>query len=146
MMNKIALKMMVVLFSLMGLAPYGFADVCSTAKDDLIFSLKLMSYIDHKGFTDNSAPRETNRQLQIGNELLRVQLNYSLLKDNKCPLSDISFTKSQYVLEATECALDELKQISSAIKNEAHSSESPESCNFSLWKGRSGATEELPIP
>jgi hypothetical protein len=75
------------------------------------------------GFGDNSAPRETNRQLRYANSWASVQTHLGLMAANKCPLFSRPITATTYLTAALECATARLKAEKDSPK-----------CRRNLWK------------
>lgn len=75
------------------------------------------------GVTDRSAARDTSRQTRIGNEWLAINVNVTLMAQNKCEPLNRPPNSFQYVNFALECG-------TALIKGEKN----PQSCNRDNWK------------
>ena len=77
-----------------------------------------------EGLSEKSAPRQTNRSIEINNKLQLVNINLQLQIQNKCPVRKIPVSPSSYISEALDCILAQLK-------GENNSS----ACDIANWKG-----------
>jgi hypothetical protein len=65
---------------------------------------------------DNSAPRETNRQLKMLNGQLRQQMLLDALRTQGCPLPNVAAGYMRYLDKALECQTDQLKGVKDTPK------------------------------
>ena len=86
---------------------------------------KVMSLISARGFGDDSAPRETNRQLKISNQLAVATNIQTVMVQQKCVLPR-PVALDDYILAAAKCALAEGKITDST-------SSLPAECDRSTW-------------
>lgn len=80
-----------------------------------------------QGVGDDSAPRDTTRQLRVSNELAAIQINLMLMERQKCPLptDPIDTHGTVYLSPALDCA---------RIAMNGTPAEAKEACNTSDWK------------
>jgi hypothetical protein len=80
-----------------------------------------------QGIGDDSAPRETTRQLRVSNELAAIQINLVLMERQKCPLptDPVDTHGTVYLSPALDCA---------RITMSGTPAEAKEACNTSNWK------------
>lgn len=110
---------MIVIFSQSAFAQQVCADF-DTAIDS---SLKSIALEKARGIGDDSAPRETNRRVRISNELAMIQMNLSLMAQNKCAPLRSPINDSGYMSNAMEC-------ITARMQDQT----SPPACEFKEWK------------
>lgn len=77
--------------------------ICVDLAKSIDASAKEMSKAEMSGFGDDSAPRETNRQLEINNQLLLIQMNLSLMSQYRCQLPRHSIQVNDYMVNALSC-------------------------------------------
>ena len=77
-----------------------------------------------RSLTENSAPRATLGKLEDLELLTMAGMIYQMMKDQKCPLPTTPPSATSYVMAASTCDLERLRQRSSNI---------PE-CNRENWK------------
>jgi hypothetical protein len=87
-------------------------------------NLKLIASERAEGISDNSAPRETMRVIKINNYLQVINMNLMLMKEAKCSLRKKPITMGEYMKEALECQLAQMKG----------EKDSP-ACKMESWKG-----------
>jgi hypothetical protein len=87
-----------------------------------------------EGIGDDSAPRETNRQVENSNDLMRASMVLTLMQAHHCSLPDHSPSAIRYLSPALSCATDRLKGVSQ-----------PPSCDQSTWQPIS-ADKSAPSP
>lgn len=85
-------------------------DICVKLNNAIDSSQKQMADELSDGLLDNSAARETNRQLRINNELQLISMNVSLLSQNKCklPSEPIVSNVPGYINSAMVCGAERL--------------------------------------
>jgi hypothetical protein len=88
---------------------------------------KELSFIRVDGAADNSAARESNRQLQKVVATNLMQMNLSLMQANRCNLPRVPFSDSSYYLSALSCSTALLKSQLNQV------SDSPAECDRSKW-------------
>lgn len=85
---------------------------------------KGIALIMAEGLGDNSAPRQTNRNLDINSKFQLININLQLQIQNKCPVRKTSINPMVYIGEALDCNLARLKG----------EKDSP-TCDTRNWKG-----------
>jgi hypothetical protein len=80
------------------------------------------------GMGDNSAPRETTRQLRISNSWSAIHVAMVNMQANHCPPIGRDISDTTYIVAALACATDRL----------AGATSSPPSCNRTDWKPQAG--------
>lgn len=70
---------------------------------------KALAMTEAEGVGDNSAPRETNRQVEDSNYLARASMTLTLMEANHCALPDHAPSSIRYLSSALTCATDRLK-------------------------------------
>jgi hypothetical protein len=78
-----------------------------------------------EGVGDDSAPRETNRQMKYANDLSRASMMLTLMEARHCALPDHAPSYLRYLSPALSCAKD---RITSAIGDETPS------CKMESWQ------------
>lgn len=102
-------------------------EVCENLGTAIESGMKELSFIRVDGAADNSAARESNRQLEKVVVTNLMQLNIGLMQANRCNLPKTPFSDSAYYLSALSCSNALLKaQLD-------RSSESPVECDRSKW-------------
>jgi hypothetical protein len=96
---------------------------CANYESAIDTGLKFIALEKAEGIGDNSAPRETNRQLKIANELAVIQANLALLIASKCPPPARSLNTSAYFLPAMKCSTARMK-----------GEQKPAACELKDWK------------
>lgn len=112
------------LVALMMVAGYAQADSCDALQGKYVEQDKELASIKAAGIGDNSAPRESNRQLQAGNVLAKKQLLLTTMSLQKCPLPK-SFETS-FIVSALSCATETMRGYNSDAAKEA--------CDRSKWR------------
>lgn len=87
-----------------------------------------------EGVGDNSAPRETTRQLRIGNQWAAVQAHLATMQANSCAPISRAISGSRYIGAALACSTDRLRGQSN-----------PESCKRSTWKADESVIEPAQV-
>jgi hypothetical protein len=77
-----------------------------------------------QSLTENSAPRATLGKLQDLEQLAKAEMIYQMMKDQKCPLPTTPPSAATYVLAASSCDLERLRQRTSDVAE----------CNRETWK------------
>jgi len=108
---------------------------CKSFSDTIEHSLKLIAMADTRGIGDNSAPRATLDELRINNNLARIQINLELMKASGCALPKDPIRQSDYMSNALDCSLAELKGNSKA----------PE-CDLTKWVRQPKVNTTSPQP
>jgi hypothetical protein len=106
---------------------------CASFDTAINSALKLISRERAGGITDNSAPRETMRAAKINNYLQVISINLMLMKENRCPLRKRPISLGEYMKEALECELAQMK-----------GEKDPPTCKLDTWKGEDA--KQKPIP
>ena len=78
------------------------AAVCDTLSYDFNHSLKMIALSKANEIGDNSAPRQTNRLLEINTEYLKMSMYISIMKENSCSIKDIKWDWKRYYNKALE--------------------------------------------
>jgi hypothetical protein len=68
-----------------------------------------------RSLTENSAPRATLGKLEDLEQLAKAEMIYQMMKDQKCPLPTTPPSAATYVLAASTCDLERMRQRSSDI-------------------------------
>ena len=76
-----------------------------------------------EGFTDNSAPRATLREMKNANDLTKAQLLFAMMQAGRCPLPDTPPNYIVYFSDALKCGTARLRGTKDA----------PE-CDRKTWK------------
>ena len=76
-----------------------------------------------EGIGDDSAPRQTNRDVENSNSLLRASMVLTLMQAHHCALPDHSPSMATYLSPALSCVTDRLKGTSE-----------PPTCNQATWQ------------
>ena len=87
--------------------------LCKSAEGLLEDGLKAIAYESFAGILDNSAPRETNRQLKIVAATTGIQVQQAHLQSLGCPALLLPITHAPYISAAISCSLakgDEIKE------------------------------------
>lgn len=82
----------------------GFAADCKALLDQYIVQTKRLASEKADGVGDNSAPRETMRQLKILNLNMMRQMNLDMMIAGKCLLPDKPASDFNYSINALQCA------------------------------------------
>ena len=80
-------------------------DKCTFYENAYVNGNKQLSMISAKGFLDNSAPRETNRQLQALNEKIGQLIIIQQMQDIGCNLPEQTSSADYYGAIALACTL-----------------------------------------
>jgi hypothetical protein len=97
--------------------------VCSKLAADYDQIDKALALTYAEGVGDNSAPRETNRQIESANYLARGSMTLTLMQAHHCAMPDHASSDSRYISAALNCATDMLKS----------SADAP-SCKMDTWQ------------
>lgn len=109
----------------LGLASFAHAEPTCPDFDAAIDKLtKNIALSSAEGLVENSAPRQTNRELRINNQLQLININLSLMAQNKCAARKAPVNPMVYLSEALDCATAQLKG----------EQDSP-ACDMTKWKG-----------
>ena len=116
-----------VMFAIAGAAPLAHAG-CKELAAAIEASQKELAFQHVDALLDNSAPRETNRQLRALNELQAIRANLVLMQSAKCPMSTdpIDSGGSQFISAAVDCKL-------AMEKNGIQADETKAACKRSDW-------------
>lgn len=76
---------------------------CKQFVEAIDATLKLAASDYSEGFLDNSAPRETNRQLRLALAMSQINANIQLMSENKCPAISEPIDVAVYFAAAIEC-------------------------------------------
>jgi hypothetical protein len=101
-------------------------DVCERLSAAVEDGVKELSQIRVDGLTDDSAPRETNRQLEKVITTNLMQMHLTLMQANKCTLPKTTFYDTAYYTDALSCA-------TARLKARADDKETPPDCVRSKW-------------
>lgn len=102
-MTRICLMTSVLCMSLV-ITENASADViCDRLAAAVEGSIKELSYYEYDGIFDNSAVRQTNRQLGKSVEMAVIQANLTLMQGYKCALPKLLITLNAYSMNAFEC-------------------------------------------
>lgn len=108
------------------LANAAIAADCSLFSQRIEAELKDIAYIKAEGGGDDSAPRETNRLLNIMLDMQVISVNISLMQQNKCaaPSEPIAIDL-RYYLSANNCVIAEMKR--------TNIQDQPPECDRTKW-------------
>ncbi len=84
---------------------------------------KDIAMIEVEGFSDDSAPRESNRQLQMLNVRLNQLIALQLMEVHKCPSPKHTSSGIAYSIQALQCQTEKIK-----------GNYTSEKCDTSKWK------------
>lgn len=90
-------------------APAAAAGVCSKLAADYDQIDKALALTFAEGVGDNSAPRETNRQIENANYLSRASMMLTLMAAHHCSMPDHAPSDARYMTPALTCATDMIK-------------------------------------
>lgn len=76
-----------------------------------------------EGVGDNSAARETNRQMENANDLAKASMILTLMQAHHCAMPNHAPSMATYISSALTCATDRLKGVSDAP-----------SCKMDTWQ------------
>lgn len=107
-MKKIFLIITATLISLTAYADT--STVCADIEKSIDGSLKIIASVKYEDIFDDSAPRETLRAINIGNEWQKINIYINLMAQNKCPAIADATNYSVYMIPALSCATARLKQ------------------------------------
>jgi hypothetical protein len=99
--------------------------LCSQLDSHIRQEQKLIASETAQGFGDNSAPRETSRQLRISNSWAAISVAMLNMQANRCPALGRDVSDVAYLIPAMNCATDRMR---------ASPSSRPESCNLENWQ------------
>lgn len=113
------------------------SSICNNLTKDWVWSEKTLAQLSIDGVGDNSAPRETNRQLRILNRTLQKQMTLQLMLANHCSsLPDQADISGDYMVNALECETALLRRSNDDLPGE---------CDKSKWQKSSDAkTDDKP--
>jgi len=101
----------------------GTCEQLGAAVEDGVMEL---TFIRVDGVTDNSAARETNRQLQKVVVTNLMQMHLTLMAANKCPLPKTTFSDGAYYLDALNCS-------TALLKAKQSDKDMPPECDRRKW-------------
>jgi hypothetical protein len=104
-------------------APSATAGTCSSLATDYDGIEKSLASNYAEGIGDNSAPRETYRQIKNSNDLARASMVLTLMQAHHCSLPDHAPSMVRYLSAALSCATDRLKSTSESA-----------SCKMETWQ------------
>jgi hypothetical protein len=104
------------------------AGSCEALAGAIEGGLKALSFISANGMGDNSAARESNRQLEKVVETNLMQMNLGLLQANRCPAPKGPLVDNVYYLDALKCSNALMRGRNENDKN------NPPECDRSKWK------------
>jgi hypothetical protein len=81
---------------------------CGEFQKAIDHSNKLIALTDAEGIGDNSAARAQLQEAQIANYLRRIELNLTLMIQNKCAVPKEPFTTSDYLENALKCSTEQI--------------------------------------
>jgi len=117
----------VVLASALLISGSAFAETCDVLAQKLVEIDKSVDDVKVSGVGDNSAVRETNRLLQIGNLLQRKQYIFSVMQSQKCPVPKIA--EYSFMRDASGCHIAMLSNRDGASKEVVQSK-----CDKAQWQ------------
>lgn len=82
--------------------------LCEECEKSIDHSLKLIASYYADGIADDSAPRETSRQLKMNNEYFKIMINLQLMESNNCKPINHTLNYTKYLKDAIECATQKL--------------------------------------
>jgi hypothetical protein len=88
--------------------------------------VKELSFIRSEGVPDNSAARETNRQLEKVVTTNIMQMHLTLMQANKCTLPTANISDVDYYIDALSCT-------TAMLKAPPGEKEMPPECDRSKW-------------
>jgi hypothetical protein len=100
----------------------GSSAVCSQLAGDYDQVEKALAMTFAEGVGDNSAPRETYRQIESSNSLAQANMIITLMEARHCALPDHAPSIKRYFSPALTCSTDRLK------------TSQPESCKMENWQ------------
>lgn len=96
--------------------------LCDQLMKSIVAGEKTVAMEVNGGLGDDSAPRETSRQLRAANAWSAITTSLRLMELNRCPAPARVIGPDAYTFQAAKCALDSRMR------------PSPESCKTSLWE------------
>lgn len=82
---------------------------CDVLSDAVELEIKKSAAVFAEGFTDDSAPRATLREMRIANSLSLAQINLNIMAQNKCPPRQQPVNPMDYLTDALSCELAQQK-------------------------------------
>jgi hypothetical protein len=82
---------------------------CESFSKSLDHMNKLIAMQSAEGVADNSAVRKQMQEAIISNYLLRIEINLTLMIQNKCTVPQEPFTPGDYMSNALNCNLETMK-------------------------------------
>lgn len=110
------------------------SSLCSQYKDEIELSLQNIASENASSVADNSAPRETYRQLKINNELHRVSINLELMQKNACSVSGLTIPHRAYAVSAMDCQAANSDRLLNAMRNGTVQADAPVDCDRKNWE------------
>ncbi len=104
---------------------------CAQLGQRFVSSNKTQAALFAEGFGDNSAARETNRQLKIQNERLSQQMTLQVMIAKSCSIPTEESSELLYMIPALGCATKRLTQSSGVTIG---TPPEPEECDRSKWQ------------
>jgi hypothetical protein len=99
----------------------GSVVICAKLASDYDQVEKSLAMTEAEGIGDNSAPRETSRQVEQSNFLARASMALTLMQAHHCTLPDHAPSVIRYLSSALTCTTDRLK------------TSQPDSCKMEDW-------------
>jgi hypothetical protein len=93
-----------------------------------------MSALTVQGLFDNSAPRETLRQQQIGNDYQAIAINLSLAAQAHCASRRVAIVANAYISPALECEHVRTQAETNAMRGATTPPTVQPECDRSKWK------------
>ncbi len=103
---KVILPIIIFMFSM---AITNAQDVYEDFEKSIEHSLKWIALYNAEGMAEDSAPRETNRQLKINNEYFKIMIQLQLMEMNNCKPIRNSLNSNKYFFDALKCVTEKLK-------------------------------------
>ncbi len=113
--------------SVLLLSGQAFAESCDALSHKLVEIDKSVEEARIGGIGDNSAPRETNRLLLIGNLLQRKQYIFNVMQAQKCPVPKV--VEFSFLTAAADCRMAMLGDRDGFAKEEVK-----RKCDKALWQ------------
>lgn len=122
---------MVVLCAVPAITLAAPGDPCQRLGQSIETSLKLIGKDMVASVNDDSAPRETNRQLRYANELAQVAINLQLMTQNKCAQRKEPIDSTTYYGAAMLCYKANEKW---RLTDYSSRGPAPSECDMEQWK------------
>jgi hypothetical protein len=95
---------------------------CQQVFDSIDTELRRVAITAYIDMFDDSAPRETMRQMKINNSLLIILALQNAAREMACPVKSVSISQSEYMSDALRCTTDRA----------SGKTDSP-ACDFRTW-------------